>query len=69
MKRTVEQRVAEFKKNLTSNRTGFTNDEFEQIASMFGTAEKFCDVYKIVTTSFYLGFMKAESKMKGGVLA
>lgn len=67
MKRTVKERVEEFKKKKSSHTAIMTYDEMTEIAEMFGAMLNFCDSFKIINTAFYLGYIKGSRAKKGGV--
>ena len=59
MKRTVKQRVDEFRKN---NKASFTLDEMNEIMELDNTFDR-------ILTTFYFGYMKGQKAKKGGVKA
>lgn len=65
-KRTVVERVEEFKGKKSPRIVKMTGDEFTEIAQMFGPFLNFCDAFKIINTAFYLGYMKGQKAKKGG---
>lgn len=67
MKRTVTERVEEFKKKKSSHTAKMTYAEMVEIMEMFGAMMNFCDSFKIISTAFYLGYIKGSRTKKGGV--
>lgn len=65
-KRTVVERVEEFKSKKSPRTAKMTFDEMSEIAHMFGLFLNFCDAFKIINTAFYLGYMKGQKAKKGG---
>lgn len=60
MKRTVKQRVEEFRKN--NGKAKFTLDEMDEIMELDS-------MFDIVLTAFYFGYMKGQKTKKGGATA
>lgn len=65
-KRTVVERVEEFKCKKGQRMAKMTFDEMSEIAQMFGPFLNFCDAFKIINTAFYLGYMKGQKAKKRG---
>lgn len=59
MKRTVKQRVDEFKLAKKENEAKLTFEEFGQI-------QELSNDFEIITTAFYFGYMKGWKKGKKG---
>lgn len=57
MKRTVKQRVDEFRKN--NQKANFTLDEMNEIMGLDSTFDR-------VLTAFYFGYLKGQKIKKGG---
>ncbi len=64
-KRTVIERVEEFKKTKKANTAKLYYREMVEISEMFGAALKFCDAFEIISTAFYLGYIKGLRARKG----
>lgn len=69
MRRTVVERVDEFKKNKKSHSAKMSYDEMSEISEMFGATLNFCDAFKIISTAFYLGYIKGSKMKKCGTKA
>lgn len=65
-KRTVTERVEEFKSKKSPRMAKMSFDEMSEIAQMFGPFLNFCDAFKIINTAFYLGYIKGQRAKKGG---
>lgn len=64
-KRTVIERVEEFKRKKNANDAKLYYYEIAEIAEMFGVALNFCDAFEIISTAFYLGYIKGLRARKG----
>lgn len=65
-RRTVVERVEEFKSKKSPRMAKMTFDEMSEIVQMFGPFLNFCDAFKIINTAFYLGYIKGQRAKKGG---
>ena len=65
-RRTVIERVEEFKEKKRPREAKMTFDEMAEIAQMFGALLNYCDAFKIINTAFYLGYIKGSRANKGG---